>query len=129
MSEPNTPVNVYKALIDQLVDETRLLGSSAHVAKNGFFSKAPAHSEFNDFIKSLSPQERQLLSQMLQEERDSTIHDVLAALTWWVTAHEVDLVFKGKSMPIDLSGMGLHGDFVGRKDGWEWPERNDGNTA
>jgi hypothetical protein len=32
-----------------------------------------------------------------------------------------------ESMPVELSGAGLHGDYIGRRDGWEWP--NDGDLA
>jgi hypothetical protein len=28
-------------------------------------------------------------------------------------------------MLVDISGMGLHGDFVGRLQGWEWPNNGD----
>ena len=82
MNEPTTALDAYKAIIDQLVDEVRVFGSAAHVAERSFFSKAPAHARFNEFIQKLSPQDRALLSEMLQEERDGAIHDVLAALTW-----------------------------------------------
>jgi hypothetical protein len=121
MNEPATPIDVYKAIIDQLVGETRLFGSSGHVAKSAMFSKAPDHQRFNNFIRSLSPEHRELLSQMLQEERDGAIHDVLAALTWWITTRDVGLTFRGMPMPVELSGTGLHGDYVGRRDGWDWP--------
>lgn len=122
MAEPNAANDVYKAIIDQLVNETRRLGSSSHVVEKGIFSNAPAHSEYNEFIQSLSALQRELLSKMLQEERDGGIHDALAALTWWIDCREVGLTFKGKSMPVDLSGMGLHGDYIGRRDGWPWPD-------
>jgi hypothetical protein len=121
MDEPNSPLDAYTALIDQLVSETRVLGSGHRVAQSGTYSNAPAHRDYNRFIQSLSPEQRELLARMLQEERDSTIHDVLAVLSWWIEAREVGLTFRGKSMPVDLSGMGLHGDYVGRRDGWDWP--------
>ncbi len=129
MNEPTTPMDAYKAIIDQLVAETRLLGSSGHVANKAFFSMVPAHGRFNEFIQRLSPEDRTLLSQMLHEERDGAIHDVLAALTWWITARQVGLTFRGEPMPVELSGMGLHGDYVGRRDGWEWPSSDDGGTG
>src|SRR5437870_12600727 len=125
MNEPTTPIDVYKAIIDELVDVVRLSGSSGHVAERSFFSKAPAHARFNEFIRKLSPEDRALLSEMLQEERDEAIHDVLAALTWWITARDVGLTFRGDPMPVELSGVGLHGDYVGRRDGWEWPGSGD----
>lgn len=91
------------------------------MAEHGEFSKAPDHREFNTFIRSLSPSQRELLSRMLQEVRHGAIHDVLAELTWWITTRGVGLTFHGDPMPVELSGMGLHGDYVGRVEGWEWP--------
>jgi hypothetical protein len=125
MNESDTPLDVYKAIIDQLVGETRLSGSSSRVSQSALFSNAPAHRGYNKFIRSLSTEHRELLSRMLQDERDSAIHDVLALLTWWITARDVGLTFRGKSMQVELSGMGLHGDYVGRRDGWEWPRSKD----
>jgi hypothetical protein len=129
MHDPTTPIDAYKAIIDQLLNETRRLGSSEHVAKSSIFSKAPAHREFNDFIGSLNRSQRELLARMLQEERDGAIHDVLAALTWWVISRGVGLTFHGEPMPVDLSGMGLHGDYVGRREGWDWPSGDDAEDA
>jgi hypothetical protein len=123
--EPDRPIDAYKAIIDQLVDETRTGGAGFQVADNGIFSKAPAHGRFNKFIASLSDDQRKLLAEMLQAERDSAIHDVLAALSWWIDCRDVGFTFEGETMPVDLSGMGLHGDYVGRCDGWDWPEDAD----
>jgi hypothetical protein len=64
---------------------------------------------------------------MLTHERESAIHDVLATLTWWIDCRDVGLTYQGAAMPVQLSGMGLHGDYVGRQDDWEWP--NDETTA
>jgi hypothetical protein len=121
MHQPNTPLDAYKAIIDQLASETRLSGSNSQLTERGVFSNAPAHQEYNAFIRSLSPEHRALLARMLRDERNSTIHDVLATLSWWMTAREVRLTFRGEPMPTELSGMGLHGDYIGRTDGWKWP--------
>src|SRR6476620_1765295 len=126
MNKPTTPTDTYKAIIDQLVDEVRVFGSAAHVAERSFFSKAPEHARFNEFLQKLSPEHRALIAEMLQEERDGAIHDVLAALTWWITTRDVGLTFHGEPMPVELSGMGLHGDYVGRRDGWKWPSNGGG---
>ena len=121
MDTPTTSLAAYKAIIDQLVAETRCGGAGLQITKRSVFSNAPAHREYNDFIRSLSAEQRALLAWMLSDERDGTIHDVLAVLSWWISAREVGLTFRGEPMPTELSGMGLHGDYVGRKDGWEWP--------
>ncbi len=125
MREPQPALEIYKAIIDEFVNKIRRYGSSSHVAESGFFSKAPAHGKFNAFIKALSSSQRQLLSEMLQEERDGAIHDLLAALSWWIGCQDVGFTYQGKPMPIDLSGMGLHGDYIGRRDGWEWPSQQE----
>ena len=122
MDAPSTPRDAYKAMIDQLVAETRIYGAGSQVAEKSIFSNAPDHQEYNAFIRSLTLAQRALLARMLSEERDGTIHDVLATLTWWLTAGDVGLTFRGEPMPIELSGEGLNGDYIGRRDGWEWPK-------
>jgi hypothetical protein len=72
--EPTGPLDVYKAIIDHIVGETRLFGSSSRVAERGIYSNAPAHRKYNEFIGQLSPHQRELLSRMLQGERNGTIH-------------------------------------------------------
>ena len=118
---PSRPIDAYKAIIDQLVDQTRLAGPGSHVATKRIYSKAPSHGAFNQFIASLLPEQRETLARMLQDARDGAIHDVLAMLSWWVDTRGLAFTFRGEVMPVDLSGGGLHGDYVGRRDGWDWP--------
>ncbi|QDT92834.1 DUF6547 family protein [Gimesia algae] len=125
MSAPQTALNVYQAIIDEFVGKTRLYGSSSSVGECGVFSKAPDHAKYNEFIETLNPTQRLILSEMLQEERDDAIHDLLASLSGWIDCQDVGLTYQGKPMPVDLSGMGLHGDYVGRRDGWEWPSERE----
>jgi len=126
MEEPSTPLEAYKRIVDQLVFETRSGGSGSRVEQKGIYSAAPEHASFNAFIRSLSDEQKKLLSDMLTLERHSAIHDVLAVLSWWTTCQDVGLTFRGESMPLELSGMGLHGDFVGRADDWPWPKDEKG---
>jgi hypothetical protein len=122
VSLPATPVEAYKAIIDQLATDTSRRGAGTRIRRAGIFSKAPAHAKFNQFIDSLDSTKRELLAEMLQEEREGAIHDALADLTWWITTRKVGLTYDGLPMPTELSGMGLHGDYVGRREGWDWPE-------
>lgn len=119
------PIDTYKAIIDELVDETRTGGAAFQIVDKGIFSKAPAQRRFNEFIALLSDEQRKLLSAMLQEERDGAIHDALAVFSWWVVCRKVGFTVDGQSMPVDLSGMGLHGDYVGRREGWNWPDEGE----
>jgi hypothetical protein len=122
--ELSRPVDAYKAIIDELVSETSHGVSEKLVVQEDIFSRAPDAAVFNTFIQSLSAQQRELLARMLHSERNSSIHDVLAVLSWWVSTQEVGFTFRGNAMPVDLSGAGLHGDFVGRQNDWEWPKED-----
>jgi hypothetical protein len=62
LRDPNTPSATYRAIIDQLVNDTRLRGSGRHVRDSVFFSKSPSHREFNEFIGTLSERKRELLT-------------------------------------------------------------------
>ncbi len=115
------PVDVYRQIIDQLVERSPSLGARL-VTEEAIYSKAPAFRHTNDLVQALTPEQRAILAEMLTLERESAIHDVLAALTWWIDCHDVGLTYQGKPMPVQLSGMGLHGDYVGRRDDWEWPK-------
>lgn len=127
--EPSKPIDAYKAIIDQLVNETRNGGAGFQVNDKGIFSRAPAHRPYNEFTASLSPDHRKVLADMLRDERDEAIHDLLAVLSWWIDCRHVGLTFKDQTMQVGLSGMGLHGDYVGRREGWEWPMDGDAHEA
>jgi hypothetical protein len=124
-TRPGSAGEAYRAIIDQLVDETRLSGSAPNVSQSGVFSNAPAHAEFNGFIESLDDSGREIVARMMESERLAAIHDVLAVLSWWIDCAQVGLTFRGEPIPVDQSGAGLHGDFIGRTDGWEWPPAGD----
>jgi hypothetical protein len=127
MPSPHRPVDAYKAIVDQLVDETTRSVTQRLVTGRGFFLETSDHAVFNPLVRSLTPEQRRLLGDMLLQERLGGIHDVLAVLTDWMSSDGLAFTFQGEPMPVDLSGMGLHGDLVGRRQGWEWP--NDGGPT
>jgi hypothetical protein len=97
----------------------------------GFFFEASDNAVFNSLVRSLPPEQRRLLGDMLLAQRSAAIHDVLAVLTDWMSSDGDGLAFTfgGEPMPVDLSGTGLHGDFIGRLQGWEWPNNGDPTNA
>jgi hypothetical protein len=126
--EPSTPLEAYKAIIDQLVDEVTPGISERLVREDGIYSKALDQAAANEFVRSLTVDQRKILAQMLHEERAGAIAGVLSRLTWWLCCRDVGLSFKGQPMPLELSGEGLHGDYIGRCDGWEWPKEGNSET-
>jgi hypothetical protein len=128
--KPSSPIEAYRAIIDELANETSIGVSERLLRQSGIYSKASTLNAANEFARSLTPEQRILLAEMLHNERISAIHDVLAVLTWWVTCRDVALTFQGKAIPIELtSGEGFHGDYIGRCNGWEWPKDEDSEGA
>jgi hypothetical protein len=129
MSSSRRPVDAYKALVDQLVNETTHSVTQQLVTERGYFLETADNAVFNKLVRALTPEQQRLLGDMLLQERCGAIHDVLAVLTDWVSIKGLAFTFQGQPMPVDLSGMGLHGNFVGRLDGWEWPDNGDPTKA
>lgn len=121
MERNDDTMSVYKEIIDSLVKDSNSI-SSQLILKHGIYSKVKGEEKYNELVSSLSQEQRILLAEMMNKERISAFHDVLASLTWWIECKEVTLCYKGNEMPVELSGMGLHGDYIGRLDDWEWPE-------
>jgi hypothetical protein len=129
MPSSSRPVDAYKALVDQLVNETTSSVTQQVVTERGSFPETADSAVFNSLVHALTPEQRRLLGEMLLQERCAAIHDVLAVLTYWVSVKGLAFTFQGQPMPVELSGMGLHGDFIGRLDGWEWPANGDPTKA
>ncbi len=117
-----TPLAVYKEIIDQLVSETSHGVTEKIVIEKGAFLDTSDGAVYNPLLESLAADHRKMLAQMIYHERISAIHDVLALLTWWFTVRGLGFTFRGEAMPVDLSGEGLHGDYIGRLDDWKWPD-------
>lgn len=119
---PSLPIDVYKRIIDDLVTKTPSV-SGKLISNEGAYTHGQGEfgMRMNKFVKGLSVDERNLLEAMLTDERRSAIGDVLSLLTWWITCHGLSLSVHGEPLPVDLSGMGLHGDYSGRLEGWNWP--------
>ncbi|CAN5387438.1 hypothetical protein BH10PLA1_BH10PLA1_03690 [soil metagenome] len=120
--EPSTPLEAYKAIIDQLVQERTNGVSERLLRDDGIYSKAPGDEAANKFVRSLTDEQKNLLADMLRRERFGAIGGVLADFTWWFCCRDVGFTFRGEAMPFELGGEGMHGDYVARSDGWEWPE-------
>jgi hypothetical protein len=118
---PSRPIDAYKQIIDDLVEDTPS-PAARWVVEERFFTKAKGEKHMNELVRSLTTAQRAVLAEMLTQERSAGIHDVLAALTWWVICQDLAFTYHGEPMPVDLSGMGLHGDYVGRLSDWAWPE-------
>jgi len=123
MSPSTLALNAYKNFIDDLVSRATEMGGGPRLLKRGnlILESKDDEKAFNELLAGLSPDQRDLMVRVLQEERFDAFHDVLVALTDCIAHNDGSLNFHGE--PIKPFVGGLHYDFVGRFQGdWEWPQ-------
>ena len=94
-------LKLYKAFIDGLVE--RKDSMTARWVKGDGFPQTDDNKAKNDLFAALTPAQREVLAEILQDEHIAGIHDAL------------------ESYPNDYFES-LHYDFISRCDGDEWPE-------
>ena len=121
MAEPKPDaLAAYKGFIDELGENTPSLGARL-VREEERFSKAPDAADINALVARLGPEDRELLAKALDRERMSAVHDALVTLTGWLDTERITWASNGEALPAGIEG-GLHMDYVGRLDGWAWPD-------
>ncbi len=125
-----TPLEAYENMIDLLAFGylSKSMSAKRLFERDNFDTNNPDNREQGRFLTDLTKKQREMIALMLLEEREGVIHDILAMLTWRIDSG-LELLWNGEPMPVDISGMGLHGDYVGRRDGWKWPADEHGNAV
>jgi len=116
-----TPLENYMALIDGLVSIRSGIHSS-WVSDDGAYPDQPENTAINQFLASLNAPARMTLAGMLQEARESGIHDALAYLNDQIALEGFALVKDGVEIPKEPFGTELNYDWVCRGEGDEWPD-------
>lgn len=111
----------YREFIDGLVAATPSVAEQ-RLRVEGIYGRAREDEPINSFVCGLRAEERELIARICRAERTAAIHDVLAQLSELLGAEGASFTMSGDELPVDESGMGLHGDFIGRLDDWPWPE-------
>ncbi|MFN3166579.1 MAG: DUF6547 family protein [Phycisphaeraceae bacterium] len=80
VNTPESPMAAYKALIDLCVEHAIASHTVTRIESSGIYSNALAHNEYNQFLQSLTDNQRKLISDMLIDTRSSVVHDILSEL-------------------------------------------------
>ena len=108
-----------QACIDGLVNRKNSI--TARCVKGDGFPKTEDNKAKNDLFATLSPEQKGVLAEMLQDEHIAGIHDTLAYINEMMNLEGLELHQDGESYPNDYFES-LHYDFISRCDGDEWPE-------
>ena len=84
---------------------------------NGSFPENEKNLERNEVLASLTQTQRLEIAKMVQEAKESGIHDLLVLLNDSST-----ISYQGYLLPREPFGTELNFDFVARSEGDQWPE-------
>ena len=112
-------LELYKAFIDGLVE--RKDSMTAFCVKGDGFPKTEDNKAKKDLLATLTPEQKGVLAEMLQDEYIAGIYTTLAYINKMMDLDGLELHQDGESYPNDHFES-LHYDFISRCDGDEWPE-------
>ena len=115
-------LKLYKKFIDDLV-ERRDDVVARRVRDKLLWPTTAAKNlvQQNKIIESLNEDDRKIVAEMLQEARDSGIHDTLVYLNEQMLLNEMRIVINGTELPVEPFDSMFY-DWVARRDGDIWPD-------
>ena len=108
-------IKSYKDFIDAAVSIKK--AAPAEWVLKGSYPDTPANKKRNEVISSLTHKQRQEVAEMIQDAKESGIHDILAMIS-----DTSDIRFRGVELPKEPFGTELYFDFVARSEGDSWPD-------
>ena len=102
-------LELYKAFIDGLVE--RKDSMTALWVKGDGFPKTEDNKAKNELLAALTPEQKGVLAEMLQDEHIAGIHDTLAYINEMMDLEGLELHQDGESYPNDYFES-LHYDFI-----------------
>lgn len=115
----NKGLEQYKAFIDGLVKRKNSV--TALWVKGDGFPKTNDNEAKNDFLATLSDEQKDLIAEMLHEEHIAGIHTTLAYINIMMDLEGLEISQNGVAYPNDYFES-MHFDFISRCEGDEWPE-------
>jgi hypothetical protein len=126
---PKDGVQLYKALIDQFVETASHEVLASRIRKWGHSERTnndhlpwdAKEAERVQCFSQMSLEQREVIAGLLEQARQSAVHDVCASLEWLTTAGGLEIRWHGVVLPESPFGS-YHYDFVCRLDGDTWPD-------
>jgi hypothetical protein len=122
-----TPLQEYQAFIDGLLEWPRTSVTARWVREWGTDTPKTYQppEEFHERMRLFTPEQRQIMANMLQQEREGAIHGVLAYLTDKINGEGLRLTRNGVELAVEPYGTEMYWDWGQRCDGKGWPEDTD----
>lgn len=118
-----TPLQHYKDLIDGIVEISEGV-LDRWILERGW-PDLPENKSINDFLKALTPAQKQIVAQIARESREGGIHDTLVYLHDEVSAGDLRLLNNGLEIPVNTFES-MNYDWLCRYKGDRWPDERSG---
>jgi hypothetical protein len=116
----NERLKLYKQFIDDLV-KIRPSVLKRWVKEKGW-PDLPENKKYNDFLSTMSIDQKDIISDMIQQGRDGGIHDTLVYLSEQINIANMKIFKDNIELAVEPYGTELFWDWIARSQGGEWPE-------
>ena len=113
---------IYKNLIDELVKMSRSCADARTVKKGSVPGIDAEKRGINDVLIKLDENERDILSKFIIEAYHAGIYDTLEQFEWLRSCKNMVITVEGEALPLGKY-EGIPNDYIGRRSGWEWPDK------
>jgi hypothetical protein len=112
-------LRLYREFIDALV--RRRDGVVRRWIMEKGWPNLPENQPINDFLRSLTQEQEEIVAPIAEDERQGAIHDALAWMGDEISLEGLRLVRNGVELAIEPYGTEMNLDFLARCGGAEWP--------
>ncbi|WP_312431041.1 DUF6547 family protein [Lacrimispora sp.] len=116
----NKGLELYKALIDKLVQMSRSCAAANSIIK-GKVHGTEAETGINDVLFKLNEKEKTILAKYVLNTYHSGIYDTLEQLEWLRECKAMVITVDGEILPTGKY-EGMPCDYIGHHENWEWPK-------
>jgi hypothetical protein len=109
----------YKSFIDDLVKVSHSVVAD-WVVDNGF-PDTEENKIKNKFVNGLTQNQKEVLSTLILEAKESGVHDTLAYLSEQQCINDLKIIKGNHQLPVEPFGTEMNYDFVARIQEDEWP--------
>jgi hypothetical protein len=123
MSDPGASLKLYKEVVDLLAGLHRGV-HRVWVMERGW-PKTEENNAINEFVASLSADQKEILVGLLESAREGGIHDTLVVLNDRMAINGLRFVENGVEMAHQPFDCELYYDWTCRRMGDDWPDDED----
>ena len=116
---------IYRDMMDNIVEMSRNCVAAEWARKIDAkgIEDAP---KLNALFSKLTDEERELLARFATDAYMDGMYDLLCDIEWYVDCRDMKITVEGVALPV-TKYEGIGNDFIGRRDGWKWPEERQGD--